>query len=120
MADRDDKGRFIKGHPGLKKLGSRDNLTVKTRLDMWKYIHSLESDGKTVANPFKVLIHTMINTKDEHIKVTCATKIAQKLLPDLKAVQLQMTPSEAQQRLAALLGVQEPLTLEAGDIKVLE
>jgi hypothetical protein len=92
-----------------RKPGSRNKVQVKTREELWAYIDAQVAQGKT-ANPFQVLVDTMIQSPRE--RVQCAMALADRLLPRLKALELSGDPDRPltltdaparQARIAALL-----------------
>jgi hypothetical protein len=87
---REHNGRFAKGTlpPGRQK-GVLNKIFARTRDDVWAYIEKQCADGHN-ANPFQVLIDTMIATHDEAIRVKCAQTVGDKLLPNLKAVEAEL------------------------------
>jgi hypothetical protein len=91
---------------GGRTRGTPNKRRLETREQLWGY---LDQHG---INPFEVLADTMRTTADEKLKVTCASVLADRLLPRLKAVELSgdpdrplvvMTPEQRQARIDALL-----------------
>ena len=100
-----------KGHPktGGRTKGTPNKVHIRTREELWAYIDAQVAQGKA-ANPFQVLVDTMLSSPLERIQ--CATALADRLLPKLKAVEisgyphkpLTLTDATARQaRIAALL-----------------
>lgn len=99
-----------------RKKGTKNKGTIQTREALQRYLEGQGSD------PFQVLVDIMRSTTDEKLKVTCATVLADRLLPKLKAVEISgdperplvvMTPEQRQARIAALLAARnghEPTT----------
>jgi hypothetical protein len=93
---------------GGRQKGTPNKVSLKTREQLWVY---LDQHG---TNPFAVLADMMRTTTDEKLKVTCASVLADRLLPRLKAVELsgdqerplavQLTQEQRQARIATLLG----------------
>jgi hypothetical protein len=67
-----------------RKKGTPNKVTVQTREALWAYIAQCGDD----ANPFRRLVDLMRTTADEHIIVSCAVALADRLLPKLKAVEV--------------------------------
>lgn len=96
-------GGRTRGTPNKQRLETRDQLLAY-----------LDQHG---INPFAVLVDTMRTTADEKLKVTCASVLADRLLPKLKAVELsvdpdkplalQLTPEQRQARIATLLAAHQ-------------
>ena len=90
-----------------RQKGTPNKYRVDTRAQLQAF---LDSRG---INVFETLVTTMLTTTDEKVKVQCATVIADRLMPRLKAVELsgdpdkplslQLTPEQRQARIAALL-----------------
>jgi hypothetical protein len=78
------KGRKTGG--GSRK-GIPNKSPLKSREALWTYIHQQQALGHT-ANPYEMLVHLMITSQDEHIKVNCAKELAMYLLPKLTALKL--------------------------------
>ena len=92
-----------------RKPGSRNKVTIKTREELWAYIDAQVAQGHA-ANPFQVLVDTMLRSPLERIQ--CAIALADRLLPKLKAVEISGDPDKPltltdatarQARIAALL-----------------
>ena len=64
---------------------------MQTRESIWKHIEQLAAQGKE-ANPFVVLTSLMLDSDDQHIRVSCAVALADRLLPKLKAVEVSGDP----------------------------
>ena len=89
-----------------RQKGTKNKRTIQTREALQRYLDSQGSD------PFQVLVDTMHTTADEKLKVTCASVLADRLLPKLKAVELsgdpdkplylQFTPEQRARRIAEL------------------
>jgi hypothetical protein len=96
------RGGRQKGTPNKRSI-------IKTREALWAYIEEQCALGKA-ANPFQVLVDTMVN--DPLQRIQCANAIADRLLPKLKAVEISGDPDRPitltdatarQARIAALL-----------------
>ena len=93
-----------------RKKGTPNKLTVQTREALWAYIAQSGDD----ANPFRRLVDLMRTTADEHIVVSCATVLADRLLPKLKATEHSgeitqhiLTGDERRARIEAFLAQKE-------------
>lgn len=71
-----------------RKAGGRNHVSIQARNDLWTYIHQQCALGHR-ANPYEVMVHMMITTDDERLKLHCAKELATYLLPRLSSVQLQ-------------------------------
>ena len=71
---------------GGSRKGIPNKLSLKTREDLWAYIDKQCAAGQS-ANPFQVMVDTMIRTRLVMLKVACAQALADRLLPKLKAVE---------------------------------
>jgi hypothetical protein len=98
---------FTPGHPkyGGRRKGTTNKVALSTLVQLQAY---LDQEG---VNPFVVLVDLMRTTSDEKIKLLCASTLADRLLPKLKAVEvsgnpdkplLVLTPEQRQARIALL------------------
>ena len=74
------------GNPAGRKKGTHNKLTIKSREQLWAYIEQQCALGKQ-ANPFIVLVDTMVRSRHASLKIACAGDLADRLLPKLKAVE---------------------------------
>jgi len=72
------------GNPKGRPKGTKNKHPVQSREALWATIAQSGSD----ADPFRVLITLMQTSADEHIVVSCASILADRLLPKLKAVEV--------------------------------
>jgi len=79
------------GNPTGRAPGSKNKASLRTREGIWRYIQQLATEGRD-ANPFTVLIHLMLDSDDEHIRLHAATALADRLLPKLKSTELTTDP----------------------------
>lgn len=75
------------GNPKGRPKGASPKITVKSREALWDYIDTLSAAGKA-ANPFVVLVDTMVESTDPGPRVACAIALADRLLPKLKAIEV--------------------------------
>lgn len=71
--------------------GARTQGSLQSREDLWAYIQQQCALGHR-ANPYEVLVDTMVTTDDARLKIQCARELATYLLPRLAAVQLSGDP----------------------------
>ena len=69
-----------------RRKGTPNKVNVQTREALWQAIARLEAQG-IEANPFLVLLTTMVTTADEHVRLHAATALSDRLLPKLKATE---------------------------------
>ena len=69
---------------GGSRKGIPNTYRLETREALWDYIRA---QGPT-ANPFKRLVDRMMTTDNEATEVNCASILADRLLPRLKAVEV--------------------------------
>lgn len=79
------------GNPSGRPKGSRNKQAVRTREEIWRYIDQLRAAGQQ-ANPFVVLVDTMVASDEPGPRLACAIALADRLLPKLKAVELHTDP----------------------------
>jgi hypothetical protein len=73
--------------PGAGRPKGRTNTaTIKSREALWAYIDKQTAAGHN-ANPFQVMVDTMIRTRLVGLKIACAQALADRLLPKLKAIE---------------------------------
>jgi len=71
---------------GGRAKGTRNKGTIKSQAELWAYIEQQVATGKK-ANPFQVLVDTMVSSRKPALKIACATDLADRLLPKLKAIE---------------------------------
>lgn len=71
---------------GGSRKGRPNKLTIKSREQLWAYIDQQCATGKK-ANPFEVLVDTMASSRKPGLKIACASDLADRLLPKLKAIE---------------------------------
>jgi len=67
--------------------GVPNKRPIKSRDELWAYIDQQCALGKQ-ANPFHVLVDTMMSDEKPGLRVTCAQDLADRLLPKLKAIEI--------------------------------
>lgn len=98
---------------GGSRKGIPNKRPIKSREELWAYIDQQCAAGKS-ANPFRVMVDTMVNTPQIPLKVACAQALADRLLPKLKAIEhtgagggpidyREVPAAQRQTRIAALL-----------------
>ena len=98
---------------GGSRKGIPNKRPIKSREELWDYIDKQCAAGKS-ANPFQVMVDTMVRSRQPGLKISCAQALADRLLPKLKAIEhtgkdggpidYREVPAAArQERIAALL-----------------
>lgn len=76
------------GNPKGRPRGLKNKHPVQSREALWAYIQACGDD----ANPFRRLVDLMMSSDDDHVVVHCASILADRLLPKLKAVEVSGDP----------------------------
>lgn len=97
---------------GGSRKGRPNKFTIKSREQLWAYIEQQCAAGKK-ANPFQVLVDTMSTSRKPALKIACASDLADRLLPKMKAIEhtgagggpidYREVPAAERQRLIAVL-----------------
>lgn len=100
------------GNPKGRPKGAKNRFPVTTREELWSYIAQLSASGQ-VANPFIVLVDTMMSTTETGPRIACAIALADRLLPKLKAVELHSDPQHHYHHLVQALDKESDARLNA-------
>jgi hypothetical protein len=96
---------FRKGHKkvGGRRKGTPNKVVVKTQEALWEYIDLLTAQGHE-ANPLRLLVDLMVQSPEEQVKIKCAIALADRLLPKLKSVELELGEATRQTYIVHLYG----------------
>lgn len=77
------------GNPTGKRKGTQNKLTVKTRAALWDYIEQQSTPEKS-CNPFLRAVELLRDSDDPAIILRCIDFLGDRLLPKLKAIEVDL------------------------------